>query len=132
MNDGEREQSAGEIRRCIGDLNCAWLEGRAEDLAKYFASDVVVVLPGFQDRVVGRAACVESYCQFLGRAAVKDFRELDSMVDVWDSTGVASHQYHIDYEIDGVERHETVRELLILVREGSDWHVVWRTIVPEG
>jgi hypothetical protein len=41
-----------EIGQLIKEINQAWLEGRPEDLEKYFHQDVVFVFPNFHLRLI--------------------------------------------------------------------------------
>jgi hypothetical protein len=119
-----------DIWRFLRDLNARWVEGRPEDLADFFHEDMVIIAPGFKERIKGRKACVESYKGFSGQASIHDFKEVDPSIDVYGDTAVVSYGFEIIYEMDGETYHETGNDLFVLAHQGDRWRAVWRTLFP--
>lgn len=126
---GERDS----VLEAIHQINHAWLDGRASDMAPLVHEFVVVVLPGFSGRVIGRDAFVASYADFASEARVSAYDESEHVVDVFGDTAVVSYRYEIEYELDGEPQHDTGRDLFVFARGDNDdhWRVVWRTLVPD-
>jgi len=119
-----------EIWRIVRDLNDAWAEGRPEDLEMFFHEHMVIAAPGSQERLEGREDCIGSYRDFCSRATVRGFRIVDPAIDVFGETAIATYSYEISYRLDGEGFDETGRDVFVLVREGSRWWAVWRTLIP--
>jgi uncharacterized protein (TIGR02246 family) len=122
MGHGDREA----IRAIIGDINRAWLEGRFEDLQRCFHPDMVIVAPGFAQRLAGAAACADTYREFMAAATIHAFEASPADVDVWGDTAVASYAYDIDYEMSGRRQRERGRDLFVFTRADGRWRAVWR------
>ena len=119
--------AASEIRKMVGRLNAAWVEGRPDDLPQFFHEDVVLAAPDLEKRLVGRDACVQSYRDFISQATVHQFEMKDVEVDVFGAAAVAACPYTIEYQLGERRFRATGRDLLVLVRDGGGWRVVWRT-----
>ena len=120
-----------EIRQRLHEINVAWINGRPEELAALFHEDIVVVLPGFQDQIWGRAAAIASYDDFANQATIHEYREEDHRVEVWGDTAVASYRFEIAYELDGEGCRDTGRDLFVFTRQHGQWLVVWRTLLAD-
>jgi len=130
MTSSVEQHVREEIRQLLRSINQAWTQGHTEDLALYFRDDVVIVNPGFQGRLEGKQACIDSYKEFVDQATIQDYQEAEIVVDVWEDTAVASYHFEIDYKMSGTEYHDTGHDLFVFVREGEQWRAVWRTLIP--
>jgi ketosteroid isomerase-like protein len=104
-----------EISRIVRDLNDAWVEGRPEDLDRFFHEHMVIVAPGLQERLEGREDCMGSYRDFCSRATMRGFRIMDPAIDVFGETAIATYSYEISYELDGEGFDETGRDVFVFV-----------------
>jgi hypothetical protein len=120
---------AAAIRDLVRRLNSAWVGGRFEELDGIFHDDMVSVAPDFVHRLIGRAASVQSYRDFLSQAVVNDFNLDEPDVDVFGDAAVASCPYTITYDMGGKRWRGSGRDLLVLVRRSPGWSVVWRTLL---
>ena len=125
----EEGQALAGIRALVRDLNRAWVEKRFSELSRFFHPEAVIVASDSGERLVGRAACVKSYRQFMLHSTVHKFKQSKFHADLWDHTAVAGYAFDIRYTTKGVEYHDVGREFFILARTGRDWRVVWRTLV---
>lgn len=116
------------IRAVIADINRAWLDRRFDDLLPCFHPGMVIVAPGFTQRLDGATACAESYREFMAAAVVRAFEASPADVDVWGDTAVASYAYDIDYEMNGGRLREQGRDLFVFTRVGGEWRAVWRGV----
>jgi ketosteroid isomerase-like protein len=87
-----------EIGRLVRNINEAWKQGRAEQLHDFFHRDIVMVGPGYQELLRGRAACVESYREFGANAKVHDHTESEMKINVWGGTAVCTYKWVMTYE----------------------------------
>jgi ketosteroid isomerase-like protein len=124
----ERDAVTDTLQR----INDAWLNGRAIDMLPLVHPEVVVVLPGFSGRVIGRDAFVASYGDFAAQARVFNYDENEHVVDVFGDTAIVSYRYEIEYEIAERWQRDTGRDFFVFNRQPDGcWQVVWRTVIPE-
>lgn len=118
-----------QVLELLRSLNQAWLAGRFGELGGCFHEDVVVVPPGFQQRMQGRDPCVQSYRKFATHATVLELNTSMMQVNCWGETAVASYRFEITYRRGGKELKEAGREIFVLIRENRKVQAVWRTMV---
>jgi uncharacterized protein (TIGR02246 family) len=128
MTPAEPSKDREAVRSLIQRINDTWRQGHPEELAEYFHPDMVTVLPGFSGHVEGRAACVQSYVDFLGSATVHEYAESDHHIDVWGDTAVASYRFVMTWEMGGKHYREAGHDLFVFSREHGHWRAVWRTL----
>jgi ketosteroid isomerase-like protein len=119
-----------EVEQLVLELNQAWLEGRVEELPRFFHQDVVMMLPNAGGRVEGREAMVLSYRQFVEAAEIHEFEIVKLQADVYEGTAVATLEFPVTYELGGTVYDETGTDLTILSLGDDGWQVVWRTQLP--
>jgi uncharacterized protein (TIGR02246 family) len=118
------------IEELVRAMNDAWLARRWDELAAYFAEDVVALPPGGAARIVGRDAMVESYRAFTSTAEVHAF-ELESVdVDVFGGTAVATARFRVSYSVGAEILAESGADITVLAGRPDGWQIVWRTQVP--
>jgi ketosteroid isomerase-like protein len=126
----------GQVRGVVSRISTAWQSRRFEDLAGYFDDEMVIVAPGFQGRVEGRKACIESYREFMERVSIQRYEEAVPVIDVWKDTAVATYRWEMDWTSGGVPNRDAGRDILVLYRAESggtaEWRVVWRAITSES
>ncbi|MGH9320938.1 MAG: YybH family protein [Vicinamibacteria bacterium] len=121
--------SAQEISRTLADINRAWLENRPEELGPFFDDDIVMVLPGFSERIEGKDSLVESFVDYCRNARTHDFRETDRLIDVFGNAAVASFSFAMVYEREGKKYRSTGRDLWVFSKKDGRWLAVWRTML---
>jgi uncharacterized protein (TIGR02246 family) len=117
------------VATAMREMNRAWLEGNAQDMERLVHPDVVMILPGFAGRVAGREALVNGFRDFSENAAVLQFREDDSQVDVIGGTAVVSFAYEMTYELSGGRYRATGRDMWVFENRDRSWLAVWRTML---
>lgn len=120
-----------EIRQLLNKINTAWLQGAAADLNNYFAEEVVFKGPSFVEMARGRAACVQTYLDFVKKTNIKEFHEGEPHIDVFSSYAVATCGWTIVYDMNHKSYRETGHDLFVLERLDGQWKAVWRAIIPE-
>lgn len=118
------------VWQALQQLNAAWLHGELEHLADVLHEHMVIVPPGFSQRIEGRAACAEGYEDFARMARVQSYSEADATVDVQGSTAVVNYRYEMTYEMDGATYQDSGHDLYVFVHEDGRWQALWRTLVP--
>lgn len=121
-----------EIRLLLSKISEAWLKGRPEELNECFHNDMGIKGPGFQEMGRGKEVCVKSYEDFIRQATVREFKGSDPVIDLWESTAVATFSWEIVYEMSGQDYHESGHDLLVLTRDEGRWQAVWRAILPSA
>jgi len=111
-------------------INAAWLQGDLEGLEGALHERMVIVLPGFQQRIVGAAACAEGYREFAHNATVEAYEEADASVDVTGATAVVSYRYSLTYTMGDASYQDVGYDCYVFVHEDGRWQAVWRTLVP--
>jgi len=121
-----------EVWRTLQRINAAWLQGELENLADVLHEHMVIVPPGFQQRIEGAAACAEGYEQFARAATVQAYEESDAHVEVFGATAVVNYRYELTYTMEGASYQDTGHDLYVFVHRDGRWQAVWRTLVPVG
>lgn len=109
-------------------INQAWRKGGYEELEQYFHKDIVIVPPGFEQRVMGRDVCIRSYRDFGTSAIIREYAESEPTVDVWGDTAVATYSFEIAYEVGGKNSRERGNDVFVFSRQNGKWLAVWRTL----
>ena len=125
----ERPEVA-QIRDVVTRLTTAWRGERFEEILDLLHEDVVFENPGFSGRLVGKAACADSYRQFMSAATVLEYVEHSLSIETWGATAVATTHCEMAWEMDGQAQREGGHDVLVLAHRAGRWQVVWRTLVP--
>lgn len=124
----DRDAVAVAFRR----INDAWTVGRPEQMADVLHERVVMVQPGFADRVAGREAAIASFREFMEASQVHEYAESDLVINVEGPTAVLSCRWEIDWTSGERRQRERGHDVYVFARDGERWRAVWRLIVPEG
>ncbi len=119
-----------DIKNVLKNINKSWTQGHPKDLEKYFHSDMVIQGPGFQSAIKGKSDCVKHYEDFSAHTNIKNIKDSEYVINIWDKTAVASYKFDIEFETDGEIRKESGYELYTFLRESNVWKAIWNTIVP--
>jgi ketosteroid isomerase-like protein len=122
------DPTARAVWEFVEALNAAWLGGRAEDLGDFLSEDVVLVAPGWADRLEGQRAAVASYAEFTALASGLEFSPSDPQIDIFGNVAVVSYAFTLTCRMDDGPHRDEGRDLFVLRRE-EGWRAVWRTIV---
>lgn len=130
MND--REPSPQEaVLRVVRRITELWLDKRYDDIGPLLADGVVIAPPGFDGRVHGREAYVQSYRDYDAAITTHEFAPGEPQIDIVDDTAVAVCPFFVVYEMEGAIYRENGRDVLVLARSGDAWRVIWRTMYTE-
>ncbi|HKI98117.1 MAG TPA: nuclear transport factor 2 family protein [bacterium] len=125
---------ATDVQREVWDalqrLNAAWLHGELDNLSELLHERMVIVPPGFQQRIEGAVACAEGYQEFARLATVESYEESDATVEVFGATAIVSYLYQLTYTMEGASYQDSGHDLYVFVHEDGRWQAVWRTLVP--
>lgn len=119
-----------DIKNVLQNINKSWAQGHPKDLERYFHNDMVIQGPGFQGAIKGKSNCGKHYEDFLAHTNIKNYKDSEYVVNIWDKTAVASYKFDIEFETDGEIRKESGYELYTFLKEADVWKAVWNTIVP--
>ena len=123
-------RDAREVHTAIQQINALWLSGRVARLNEFLLDDVVMIAPGFEARLEGLRAVVDSFQAFVRNARVHAFRETEVQVDVWEDSAMATFRFDMRYEFDGTTYDEAGRELWLFTRVDRRWRLAWRHQIP--
>lgn len=130
MPSAADRETRRRILKFLRKIETAWLGGRMEELRECFREDAVLLGADLEQRLEGRDPIVDSYAQFLQEARLLAFESEAPIVDVLGDSAVTVTPWTVRYEREGVLHREAGADLLVLVREGDDWKVAWRTLLP--
>lgn len=75
------------------EINCAWLEGRVDDLGRVVHPEIVIALPGFAGRARGSPDFVLGFKEIGDCATSLQFVESDQQIDLTGHTAVLTFRY---------------------------------------
>lgn len=120
----------GEIAELVRAINACWVEGRYDDLREYFHEEMVLALPGFEQRIRGAERIIDSYRDFGQQATIHGFTPREPQVDLFESAAMTTTAFVIDYELEGRRYRESGTDLLLFAESAGKWRVRWRTLIP--
>lgn len=116
------------IRHVIERINTCWQEKRYDEIGAFLAEDAVIAAPGSNQRVRGRDAYVQSYRDYDQAVTTHEFNASDPQIDVVGNVAVAVCPFSVVYEMGGETYRESGRDILMFLKSGNNWIVVWRTM----
>lgn len=119
-----------EVWDVLQRINAAWLHGELENLPGVLHERMVIVPPGFQQRIEGAEACAQGYEAFARAATVESYAESDASVEVYGATAVVSYHYELTYTMEGTHYQDVGHDVYVFAHEDGRWQAVWRTLVP--
>lgn len=121
-------EAEAELWALVRESNRAWISGSAHELSDFFDEEAVVMPPGMQGRVSGRAAVVASYAAYNMHARTDSFEEMEHQIELFGDVAVVVYRFRIRYEIiaSGEQHDETAQETLVL-RKTDRYRVLFRT-----
>ncbi len=82
-----------EILETVRALNKAWMGGNIYDLPKFFHEEIVAITPMDEYRLEGKDACVASWARFVDNFKIKEWKEIDPLVQVFEVSLVTQKQF---------------------------------------
>ena len=126
-----RSSDSEAVRHIIDQINALWQSKQYKEIRRYLAEDVVILPPGFTDRVEGRDAYVQSYRDFDQNATVHEFSPDEPQIEIFENTAIAICPFSIKYELTDTLYRERGSDILVFSRISSAWRIIWRTMVTE-
>ncbi len=120
----------GEVWRVVEAINLAWANAQWDTLEELFDENCVFAVPGFAQRLKGRAATIGSYKDFIEQSVVHELKELEPAVDVDGDVAVATYRFEITWDMQGKKYVGTGHDLFVFRRANGNWCAVWRTLIP--
>ena len=120
------------IRRVVRQINELWLSKRYAAIGELLSEHAVIAPPGFDGRIRGREAYVESYREYDQAAATHEFSPGEPEIDIMGDVAVAICPFFVVYELEGRTYRESGRDVLVFSRSAGEWRVVWRTMRTES
>ena len=115
-----------QIHQIIKKINQSWLQGHPENLNQYFHDNMMIVSSEFKVMGAGKEVCVKSYTDFISQAVIKDYKESDPEIHVWENTATAFYEFEMTWEMGGESFKENGRDFFIFAHENDKWLAVWR------
>jgi ketosteroid isomerase-like protein len=116
--------AAREVWATVQTLNRLWtVDGRPEQLAEYFAPEMVAITPTDQQRREGREACVAGWAEFVHATTIHRWVESNPLVLVMagDQAAVVAYDYEIDFTMGGRRIQLRGRDLMTLEKRSGRW-----------
>ncbi len=131
MTDTSTKQTRDRIWQIVETINRTFKEGKGFDrLGPFFHDRVVMVLPGLDRRAEGKATCLRYYEDACSRMVFHRLDGSDEQIDIWGNTAVVTCRYDCAWDYQGKTFTDDGHEILVFVREGEDWQIAWRTLIP--
>ena len=131
MTDAGPGQAKDPIWQIVQDVNRICREGKGFDrLAPFFHEGMVMVLPGLDRRAEGKAACLRCYEDACSKMVIHRLDASRERIDLWDGTAVVTYRYDCVWDWQGKTFTDDGHEVLVLVRDGKDWKIAWRHLIP--
>lgn len=127
MTERAKKIQIKEVERVINHLMEDWMDNEGKNLDRYFYDHVVMMEAGTNNRIMGADNVLENYLLFIEDAEITDYNITDLFVELVEDTAVAYFTYRIKYEVDGTKFDESNTEILVFLKQGEDWHIIWRT-----
>lgn len=128
----DRDSSDEEaIRYVVRQINELWLSKKYDEIRALLSEYVVIASPGFDRRVRGRDAYIQSYRDYDLAATTHEFSPGHPTIDIADNVAVAVCPFFVVYELEGKMYRESGRDILVLSRTAGGWRVSWRTMQSE-
>lgn len=124
----QRSVDEEDIRNAVREIKEHWRAGEYERIGSRLADDAIIAPPGFDCRVCGRGAFVQSYRDYDQAARTLDFATGEPQVDVVGDVAVAVTPFDVVYEVRGRRHRESGHDILVFSRLHGKWMVVWRTM----
>lgn len=128
-----REASHDEaIRHVVQRINELWLSKRYDEIGELLSEHAMIAAPGFEGRIRGREAYIQSYREYDQAATTREFSPGEPEIDVMGNVAVAVCPFFVVYELEGKTYRERGRDMLVLSQSEGEWRVVWRTVQTES
>lgn len=125
-----------EIRKLLESINEAWLVNYPDQIPRAmedcFDERMVIKGPNFQTVGAGKAACIQSYVDFVKSASVKGCTLSTPHVEVTGDTAVATYSWQLTYDQNGKEHKDSGNDLFVFTRSDGRWRAVCRVMIPAG
>jgi len=119
-----------QITGVIESLSLAWREGQFDRLEPIFAENAVFQNSEGHRLVEGKAACIQSYRDFMGVAKMLAYDEEEPDLIPFAGFVMANYGWRIDYEMNGTNFHDEGRDWLALEKQDGGWRINWRLTLP--
>lgn len=119
------------LEQLLLDLSDTWLEGRYDDLRRFYDPDVAMLPPGGLEPIVGVDAMIDSYRQFGKVGTLHHFELEDINIVEHRSTAVCHVTFEVDYEIGSGRYRERGVEVYVIDTTQDPPRIVWRTQVSK-
>jgi len=120
-----------QLLRIVGTINDACVRGTGfKGLAPLFHDAAAVVTGGFTACVHGPNACLKYYEDACSQMRFQKFITCEEQVETFGPTAVLMYKYNAVWEHQGKQHETQGHEVFVFVRDGGDWKVAWRTLIP--
>ena len=118
-----------EVLNVMQAINRAWRESDFDGFEQFFREDVIMAMPGFEQKVEGRQALCDSYRQFAANSTIHEYTEGEPSIDILDNVAVVTYSFTMDYEVESGRYEESGRDLYLFIRDDEGWKAAWRTMM---
>ncbi len=123
-----QETDEAAVRHLVQRINELWLSKRYNEIGELLSRHAVIAPPGFEGRIHGRDAYVQSYRDYDQAATTHEFLPGEPEIDIVDDVAIAVCPFFVAYELAGKAFRENGSDLLVLSKSTGEWRVVWRSM----
>ncbi len=113
-----------EVWETLRNLNDAWTKGDGKDLKNFFHKDMVAITPTDRNRREGRDDCVAGWLDFLSKAKVHRWAEIDPKIQIYGDSAVVTYYFDMAFEMSGQLIEMGGRDMFVFVKENGKWWAV--------
>ena len=114
------------VRTFLSHLNHCWPTATPARLADFYHPDVVLLPPDLGAPIIGRAAVVESYAEFLRTARLVSFEVEKLETFAYSQTCMAHLNFDIVYDLGGDRYQDKGLEIYTIIEQAERLEIVWR------
>lgn len=120
-----------DVSIALRRLSESWRNRRYDELRDCFHDSIVMAVPGFTGRVVGREALVEAYREFMDRSTLDSYSEAPATIEAFENTAIAYFRWEMVWTSGGKQNRGSGHDLFVFARDADSvqWKAVWRTMM---
>lgn len=116
-----------DLVRLISEMNQAWLDGRFDELSRYFTPDVIMLLPGSKQTIQGVENMINSYKAFTQNATVHQFKIENLTLFEHEGFDIVHGEFDVEYEFNGKKAQGKFLEIYVVAHVRGQLKIAWRT-----
>ena len=133
MTETNTKQIKNQLWQIVETMNQIIKDKKAFDrLSPFFHNSVIMPLPGINRRAEGKTTCLRYYEDACSQMVLHKLNSSDEQIDIWGNTAVVTYRYDCVWGYQGKTFTDDGYEISVFIKEGNDWQIIWRTLIPNS